>query len=92
MDMLHVLVDSKQYLDCIVCHVRYPLICSKSVMILKSSSCHFQVILEVAPESLYNELFNKVFKNSLYDLSLDRSANFVIQALISHAKNQEQVF
>uniref|UniRef100_A0A0D3D035 PUM-HD domain-containing protein n=2 Tax=Brassica oleracea var. oleracea TaxID=109376 RepID=A0A0D3D035_BRAOL len=50
-----------------------------------------EVILEVAPESLYNELFNKVFKNSLYDLSLDRSANFVIQALISHAKNQEQM-
>lgn len=50
-----------------------------------------EVILEVAPESLYNELFNKVFKDSLYDLSLDRSANFVIQALISHAKNQEQM-
>lgn len=50
------------------------------------------MILEVAPESLYNELFHKVFKNSLYDLSLDRSANFVIQALISHAKNEEQVF
>ncbi|KAH0919999.1 hypothetical protein HID58_027659 [Brassica napus] len=49
------------------------------------------VILEVAPESLYNELFHKVFKNSLYDLSLDRSANFVIQALISHAKKQEQM-
>ncbi|KAF8111247.1 hypothetical protein N665_0076s0234 [Sinapis alba] len=50
-----------------------------------------EVILEVAPESLYNELFNKVFKNSLYDLSLDRCANFVIQALISHAKDQEQM-
>ncbi|CAN8235455.1 unnamed protein product [Cochlearia groenlandica] len=50
-----------------------------------------EVILEVAPESLYNELFNKVFKNSLFDLSLDRSANFVIQALISHARNQEQM-
>ncbi|KAL0701556.1 hypothetical protein Bca4012_057678 [Brassica carinata] len=50
-----------------------------------------EVILEVAPESLYNELFNKVFKNSLYDLSLDRSANFVVQVLISQAKNQEQM-
>lgn len=58
---------------------------------LLASAFHFQVILEVAPESLYNELFNKVFKNSLYDLSLDRCANFVIQALISHAKDQEQV-
>ena len=62
------------------------------LLFLNAFTCHFQVILEVAPESLYNELFNKVFKNSLYDLSLDRSANFVIQALISHAKNQEQVF
>ncbi|KAJ0241043.1 Pumilio 23 [Hirschfeldia incana] len=50
-----------------------------------------EVILDVAPESLYNELFNKVFKDSLYDLSLDRSANFVIQALISQAKNKEQM-
>ncbi|KAL0801643.1 hypothetical protein Bca101_056819 [Brassica carinata] len=50
-----------------------------------------EVILEVAPESLYNELFNKVFKDSLYDLSLDRSANFVVQVLISQAKNQEQM-
>ncbi|CAH2066912.1 unnamed protein product [Thlaspi arvense] len=49
-----------------------------------------EVILEVAPESIYNELFNKVFKNSLYELSLDRCANFVVQALISHAKNEEQ--
>uniref|UniRef100_A0A1J3C7M7 Pumilio-like protein 23 n=1 Tax=Noccaea caerulescens TaxID=107243 RepID=A0A1J3C7M7_NOCCA len=50
-----------------------------------------EVILEVAPESLYNELFNKVFKNSLFDLSLDRCANFVIQSLISHARDQEQM-
>ncbi|VVA95022.1 unnamed protein product [Arabis nemorensis] len=50
-----------------------------------------EVILEVAPESLYNEMFNKVFKDSLFELSLDRCANFVIQALISHARDQEQV-
>ncbi|CAH8359410.1 unnamed protein product [Eruca vesicaria subsp. sativa] len=50
-----------------------------------------EVILEVAPESLYNELFHKVFKNSIYDLSLDQRANFVIQALISNAKDQDQM-
>nr|5WZK_A Chain A, Pumilio homolog 23 [Arabidopsis thaliana] len=50
-----------------------------------------EVILEVAPESLYNEMFNKVFKNSLFELSVDRCANFVIQALISHARDQEQM-
>ncbi|EOA33684.1 hypothetical protein CARUB_v10019867mg [Capsella rubella] len=50
-----------------------------------------EVILEVAPESLYNEIFHKVFKNSLFELSVDRCANFVIQALISHAKDQEQM-
>ncbi|KAL1214456.1 Pumilio-like protein 23 [Cardamine amara subsp. amara] len=50
-----------------------------------------EVILEVAPESLYNEMFNKVFKNSLFELSVDRCANFVIQSLISHARDQEQM-
>ncbi|XP_024006655.1 pumilio homolog 23 isoform X2 [Eutrema salsugineum] len=50
-----------------------------------------EVILEVAPESLYKEMLNKVFKNSLFELSLDRCANFVIQALISHTKDQEQM-
>lgn len=49
------------------------------------------MILEVAPESLYKEMLNKVFKNSLFELSVDRCANFVIQALISHARDQEQV-
>lgn len=62
------------------------------VVFLNAYACHFQVILEVAPESLYNEMFNKVFKNSLFELSIDRCANFVIQALISHAKGQEQVY
>jgi nucleolar protein 9 len=61
------------------------------VISLNAFACHFQVILEVAPESLYNEMFNKVFKNSLFELSVDRCANFVIQALISHARDQEQV-
>ncbi|KAK0598080.1 hypothetical protein LWI29_031490 [Acer saccharum] len=50
-----------------------------------------EVILEVAPESLYNEMFTKVFKKSLFKLSTHHCANFVIQALISHARNQDQM-
>lgn len=50
-----------------------------------------QVILEVAPESLYNEIFTKVFRNSLFLLSSHQCANFVVQALVSHARDQDQV-
>ncbi|KAL5755452.1 hypothetical protein ACOSQ2_020198 [Xanthoceras sorbifolium] len=50
-----------------------------------------EVILEVAPESLYNEMFTKVYKNSLFELSTHHCGNFVIQALISHARNQDQM-
>jgi nucleolar protein 9 len=45
----------------------------------------------VAPEILYNEMFTKVFKNSLFELSSHHCGNFVIQALISHARRQDQV-
>lgn len=50
-----------------------------------------QVILEVAPEVLYNELLKKVFRSSLFELSSHHCGNFVVQALISHARHQEQV-
>lgn len=50
-----------------------------------------QVILEVSPKILYDEMFTKVFKNSLFELSADHCGNFVIQALISHARDQDQV-
>ncbi|XP_035539256.1 pumilio homolog 23 isoform X2 [Juglans regia] len=50
-----------------------------------------EVILEVAPEVLYNEMFTKVFKNSLFELSSHHCGNFVIQALISHARCQDQM-
>ncbi|XP_022724838.1 pumilio homolog 23-like isoform X6 [Durio zibethinus] len=49
-----------------------------------------EVILEVAPESLYNEMFTKLFKNSLFKLSSHYCGNFVIQALISHARTKDQ--
>ncbi|CAN0877981.1 Pumilio homolog 23 [Linum grandiflorum] len=50
-----------------------------------------EVILEVAPESLFQELFMKVFRNSLYKLSSDRCGNFAVQSLISHTRDEEQV-
>ncbi|KAJ0075868.1 hypothetical protein Patl1_33863 [Pistacia atlantica] len=50
-----------------------------------------EVILEVAPESMYNEMFTKVFRNSLFHLSSHQCANFVVQALISHARDQDQM-
>lgn len=53
--------------------------------------CKMQVILEVAPESLYNEMFTKLFKNSLFELSSNDCGNFVVQALIPHARTKDQV-
>lgn len=50
-----------------------------------------EVILEVAPETLYNELITKVFKNSLFEMSCHHCGNFVVQALISHARSEDHV-
>ncbi|KAL6996184.1 hypothetical protein U1Q18_006318 [Sarracenia purpurea var. burkii] len=47
-----------------------------------------EVILEVAPETLYNEIFTKVFRNSLVQMSYHQCGNFVVQALVSHARSQ----
>ncbi|KAF5732078.1 pumilio 23 [Tripterygium wilfordii] len=50
-----------------------------------------EVIIEVAPGSLYDELFTKVFRNSLFKISSHQCGNFVVQALISHARSQYQM-
>lgn len=50
-----------------------------------------EVILEVAPETVYNELLAKVFKNSTFDLSSHHCGNFVVQSLISHAKCKDHM-
>ncbi|CAI9114512.1 OLC1v1015251C2 [Oldenlandia corymbosa var. corymbosa] len=50
-----------------------------------------EVVLEVAPDTLYDELFLKVFKDSLFSLSSDQCGNFVVQALISHARTEDQM-
>ncbi|XP_058753407.1 pumilio homolog 23 [Vicia villosa] len=48
-----------------------------------------EVVLEVSPVALFNELFTKVFKYSLLELSSHQHGNFVVQALISHASDQD---
>ncbi|GKU92751.1 hypothetical protein SLEP1_g6438 [Rubroshorea leprosula] len=50
-----------------------------------------EVILEVAPKSLYNEMFTKVFRNSLFKLSSHHCGNFVVQALLSHTREKDQM-
>ncbi|XP_056685054.1 pumilio homolog 23 isoform X2 [Spinacia oleracea] len=50
-----------------------------------------EVILEVAPDTLYDEIFMKIFKDLLYDISSHPAANFAVQALISYARSQDQV-
>ncbi|KAK8551347.1 hypothetical protein V6N13_119817 [Hibiscus sabdariffa] len=50
-----------------------------------------EVILEVAPESLYNVMFTKLLKNKLFELSSDPCGNFVVQALIAHARTKDQM-
>ncbi|XP_042010641.1 pumilio homolog 23-like isoform X1 [Salvia splendens] len=50
-----------------------------------------EVILAVAPDTVYNDIFTKVFKNSLFRLSSHFCGNFVIQALISHARSKEHI-
>nr|GMC80495.1 pumilio homolog 23 isoform X1 [Ipomoea batatas] len=49
----------------------------------------FEVIIEVAPETIYKELLQSVFKNSLFQMSSHHCGNFVVQALASHAKCSE---
>ncbi|KAF9615696.1 hypothetical protein IFM89_026111 [Coptis chinensis] len=55
------------------------------------SSLVLQVILEVAPEDLYNEIFTKIFRKSLFKISSDHCGSFVIQALVSSPRCQGQM-
>ncbi|RDX69494.1 Pumilio-like 23, partial [Mucuna pruriens] len=48
-----------------------------------------EVVLEVCPEALFNELFTKVFRKSLFELSCHQHGNFVVQALISYSRNRD---
>lgn len=51
-----------------------------------------EVILEVVPDILYDEIFVKIFKDSLFGISCHHSANFAVQSLISHARSQSQIY
>lgn len=55
-----------------------------------ASSHLLEVIIKLAPETLYYELLNKVFKGSLFEISSHHCGNFVVQALISSARTKDQ--
>ncbi|KAK7397498.1 hypothetical protein VNO78_18673 [Psophocarpus tetragonolobus] len=63
----------------------------KSLLKESKFSHLMEVVLEVSPEALFHELFTKVFRNSLFELSSHQHANFVVQALISYATNPDLV-
>lgn len=50
-----------------------------------------EVILEVAPDNLFDELYTKVFKGSLFKMSSHHTGNFVVQALVSHARSHDHI-
>lgn len=52
---------------------------------------NLQVIIEVAPETLYNVFLAKVFKDSLFVMSSHKYGNFVVQTLVSSARTKDEV-
>ncbi|KAG1342562.1 pumilio [Cocos nucifera] len=62
------------------------------VLLEDTASSHLlEVIVEVAPEILYNELLTKVFKGSLLKISSHHCGNFVVQALVSSTRTSDQM-
>lgn len=61
-------------------------------MIQDSSSSHLmEVMIQVASDALYLEIFQRFFRHRLLQLSIHPSANFVVQALIAAARHPGQV-
>ncbi|XP_020104644.1 pumilio homolog 23 isoform X2 [Ananas comosus] len=56
-----------------------------------ASSHLLEVIIEVAPETLYAELLTEVFKGSLFEISSHPYGNFVVQALIASARTSDHI-
>ncbi|XP_072991248.1 pumilio homolog 23 [Typha latifolia] len=56
-----------------------------------ASSHLLEVIIEVAPETMYSELLTEMFKGSLFEISSHHCGNFVVQALISSARSRDQM-
>lgn len=50
-----------------------------------------QVMIQVASDALYLEIFQRFFRHRLLQLSIHPSANFVVQALIAAARHPGQV-
>ncbi|KAF6148851.1 hypothetical protein GIB67_014222 [Kingdonia uniflora] len=50
-----------------------------------------EVILQVAPETLYDKILTKVFKNSLFKIASHHCGSFVVQALVSSVRCQGQM-
>lgn len=48
-------------------------------------------LLMTAPEKIYKKIWRKHFKGRLTDIAKDPVANFVLQKLIIHARNDEQL-
>lgn len=44
-----------------------------------------------APENIYKKIWRKHFKGRLINIAKDPVANYVLQKLIIHARNDEQV-
>lgn len=66
----------------------------QDVMILledTASSHLLEVIIEVIPDDIYNDLLNEVFKDSLFIISTHHCGNFIVQALISSARTDNQL-
>ncbi|KAK8952145.1 hypothetical protein KSP39_PZI003218 [Platanthera zijinensis] len=62
------------------------------VWIEDAASSHLlEVIVEVAPEVLYNELLCVFFRGPQLQISSHQFGNFIVQALVSSAKTKEHV-
>ncbi|XP_020587361.1 pumilio homolog 23 [Phalaenopsis equestris] len=60
-------------------------------MLEDTASSHLlEVIVDVAPGALYDELFDVIFNGSLLDISSHQCGNFVVQAFISSARTKKQ--
>ncbi|ONK65403.1 uncharacterized protein A4U43_C07F36740 [Asparagus officinalis] len=51
----------------------------------------FEVVIKVAPASVYDKFLNELFKGSLFEISSLHCGNFVVQALVSSAKTKDEV-
>jgi 6-pyruvoyl-tetrahydropterin synthase len=52
----------------------------------------WQVIVEVAPEELRNNMLTGTLKGALFAISSHHCGNYVVQALVASAKTSDQVY